>query len=360
MTSTAGDARSLTRTEALGPLLSRATGDDRWRQVEAELITGGKSNLTYLLRSPAGELILRRPPSGSVLATAHDMNREVRVQRALAPTAVPVPEVILYDDGDLLGVPCYVMAKVDGLVLRGSALPAGFAAAGVERKALGHALADCLAELHAIDPAAVGLSDFGRPNGFVERQIRRWRAQWEASSDVPAPAVDELASRLAANIPAGPAAAIAHGDYRIDNCIVDASDPGRLAAVLDWELSSLGDPLTDLGLFLFYWESGSRLAPAIVSSIPGLPGFPSGTEIAQRWSDRTGIPLDDLAWFRAFAHFKFAVIMQGIKARVNADAMGGQDFGDLTSAVSDTAEAGLGWHRTWQSPRRAAPAERNT
>ena len=155
-------------------------------------------------------------------------------------------------------------------------------------------------------------------------------------------------------------AAIAHGDYRIDNCIVDAGDPGRLAAVLDWELSSLGDPLTDLGLFLFYWESGSRVAPAIVSSIPELPGFPSGAEIAQRWSDRTGIPLDDLDWFRAFAHFKFAVILQGIKARVTAGAMGGQDFGDLTSAVSDTAEAGLGWHRAWQSPDRTAPVERNT
>src|SRR3984957_16659824 len=327
MTSTAGDARSLTRTEALGPRLSRATGDDRWRQVEAELITGGKSNLTYLLRSPAGELILRRPPSGAVLATAHDMNREVRVQRALAQTAVPVPEVILFDEGDLLGVPCYVMAKVDGLVLRGSALPAGFAATGAERTALGHALADCLAELHAIDPAAVGLADFGRPQGFVERQVRRWRTQWEGSSGVPAPL---------------------------------AGDPGRLAAVLDWELSSLGDPLTDLGLFLFYWESGSRVAPAIVSSIPELPGFPSGPDIAQRWSDRTGIPLDDLDWFRAFAHFKFAVILQGIKARVNAGAMGGQDFGDLTSAVSDSAEAGLGWHRAWQSPDRAAPAERNT
>jgi aminoglycoside phosphotransferase (APT) family kinase protein len=355
MTSTAGDARSLTRTEALGPVLSRVTGDDRWRQIEAELITGGKSNLTYLLRSPAGELILRRPPSGAVLATAHDMNREVRVQRALAQTAVPVPEVILYDDGDLLGVPCYVMAKVDGLVLRGSNLPAGFAATAAERRALGHALADCLAELHAIDPDAVGLAGFGRPNGFVERQIRRWRAQWEASTDGPVPAIDELASRLAASIPASPAAGIAHGDYRIDNCIVDARDPGRLAAVLDWELSSLGDPMTDLGLFLFYWESGARVAPAIVSSIPDLPGFPSGTEIAQRWSGRTGLPLTDLDWYRAFAHFKFAVILQGIKARVNSGAMGGQDFGDLTSAVADTAEAGLAWHRGWRSPRRAAP-----
>lgn len=360
MTGTAGDARSLTRTEALGPLLSGVTGDDRWRQVQAELITGGKSNLTYLLRSPAGEVILRRPPSGGVLATAHDMNREVRVLRALANSAVPVPAVVLHDDGDLLGVPCYVMAKVDGLVLRGSALPAGFAAVGAERRALGNALADCLAGLHAVDPAAVGLADFGRPDGFVERQVRRWRAQWEASSDVPAPAVDELASRLAANIPVSPAAAIAHGDYRIDNCIVDARDPGRIAAVLDWELSSLGDPRTDLGMFLFYWESGARVAPAIVSSIPALPGFPSGAEIARRWADRTGLPLDDLDWFRAFAHFKFAVITAGIKARVDAGAMGGQDFGDLTSAVADTAEAGLAWHRAWQPPRRVEPAERNT
>src|ERR1700728_3478647 len=132
MPSAVSDTRSLTRPDLLGPLLSRATGDGRWRQVEAELITGGKSNLTYLLRSPAGELIFRRPPSGAVLATAHDMHREVRVQRALAHSAVPVPSIVFYDDGDLLGVPCYVMVKVDGFVLRGSALPVGFAASGDE------------------------------------------------------------------------------------------------------------------------------------------------------------------------------------------------------------------------------------
>jgi aminoglycoside phosphotransferase (APT) family kinase protein len=276
------------------------------------------------------------------------MNREVRVQRALAPTAVPVPSVVLYDKGDLLGVPCYVMEKVDGLVIRGSSLPAGFAATRDERQALGHALTDCLAELHAVDPAAVGLDGFGRPDGFVERQVRRWRTQWEASSDVPVPAVDELGGRLAASIPASPAAAIAHGDYRLDNCIVDGRDPGRLAAVLDWELSSLGDPLTDLGMFLFYWESGSHVAPTLIPSIPTLPGFPGGAEAAQRWADRTGLPLDNLDWYRAFAHFKFAVITQGIKARVNAGAMGGQDFGDLTSAVTDTAEAGLDRYRAWR------------
>jgi aminoglycoside phosphotransferase (APT) family kinase protein len=340
MSCTAGDTRSLTRPDALGPLLSQAMEDDRWRHVEAELITGGKSNLTYLLRSPAGELVLRRPPSGVILATAHDMKREVTIQRALAGSAVPVPAIVAYDDGGLLGVPCYVMEKVPGLVIRDE-LPAGFATAPAERVALAHALADCVAELHAVDPAAVGLADFGRPSGFVERQVRRWRAQWESSCDVPTPAVDALASRLIASIPVSPAATIAHGDYRLDNCIIDARDPHRIAAVLDWELSSLGDPLTDLGMFLFYWDSGAHVAPALVTSITGLPGFPSGDELAGRWADRTGLPLDNLDWYRAFAHFKFAVITQGIKARVNAGVMGGQDFGDLTSAVADTAEAGL-------------------
>ena len=340
MTSAVSDTSLLTRPDLLGPALSRVTRDDRWQQVEAELITGGKSNLTYRLRSPAGELVLRRPPSGAILTTAHDMKREVRVQRALAGTAVPVPAIVLSDDGGLLGVPCYVMTRVDGLVIR-DRLPAGIADGPAERVALGNALADCLAELHAIDPASIGLADFGRPAGFVERQVRRWRTQWEASADVPVPAVDELARRLAASIPASSAVAITHGDYRLDNCIVDARDPGRLAAVLDWELSALGDPLTDLGMFLFYWESGPRTAAALVTSVPYLPGFPSGAELAGRWAERTGLPLVDLDWYRAVAPFKFAVITQGIKARVNASAMGGQDFGDLTSAVADTAEAGL-------------------
>jgi len=340
MTSAVTDTWSLTRPDLLGPLLCQATGDDRWQQLEASLITGGKSNLTYLLRSHAGELVLRRPPSGAILATAHDMKREVRVQRALAGTAVPVPAIVAHDDGDLLGVPCYVMTRVPGLVIR-DRLPAGFAAGRAERQALGYALADCLAELHAVDTAAVGLAGFGRPDGFVERQVRRWRAQWEASADGPVPAIDELAARLAARIPVSPAAAIAHGDYRLDNCIIDQRDPARVAAVLDWELSALGDPLTDLGMFLFYWESGTRVAPTLISSVPRLPGFPGVAELSQRWADRTELPLDDLDWYRAFAHFKFAVITQGIKARVTAGVMGGQDFGDLTGAVIATAEAGL-------------------
>jgi aminoglycoside phosphotransferase (APT) family kinase protein len=341
MGSTTGDIGELVRSHQLGGRLARVTGDDRWLRVEAELITGGKSNLTFLLRSPAGELVLRRPPSGGVLATAHDMNREVRVQRALAGTAVPVPGIVLDDDGGLLGVPCYVMTKVDGLVIRGDTLPPGFAESPKRRQSLGRKLADCLAELHSIDPAAAGLAGFGRPEGFVGRQVRRWRTQWDASSDAQVPAVDALAERLARTIPASPAATIVHGDYRLDNCVIGQGEPGWIAAVLDWELSSIGDPLTDLGMFLFYWESGWRTAPTIVSPIPCLPGFPGGSELARRWAEHTRLPLDDLDWYRAFAHFKFAVILQGIKARVDAGAMGGQDFGDLSGAVAATAGAGL-------------------
>jgi aminoglycoside phosphotransferase (APT) family kinase protein len=335
-----GGVGSLIRPDVLGPLLCRITEDDRWRDVRAELIAGGKSNLTYRLLSSAGELILRRPPSGSILPTAHDMKREVRIQRALADTAVPVPAVILSDDGALLGVPFYVMAKVPGLVIR-DMMPEGFASTYPEREALGYALADCLAALHTVDPTEVGLGDFGRPDGFTERQVRRWLKQWEASADAPVPAVAALASRLLASIPPSPAATIAHGDYRSDNCVIDDRDPGRVAAVLDWELSTLGDPLTDLGLLLFYWEAGRRVAPTLVPGVVGLPGFPSGSGIARRWAERTGFSLDDLDWYVAFAHLKFAVIVQGIKARVTAGVMAGQDFGDLLAAVADTAEAGL-------------------
>ena len=186
---------------------------------------------------------------------------------------MPVPAIVAYDDGDLLGVPCYVMTRVPGLVIR-DRLPAAFATGHAGRRALGYALADCLAELHAVDPAAVGLAGFGRPDGFVERQVRRWRAQWEASGDEPVPAVDELAARLAARIPASRAATIVHGDYRLDNCIIDGDNPGRVTAVLDWELSALGDPLTDLGLFLFYWESGPSVTPGARHLGPPAAGVP--------------------------------------------------------------------------------------
>jgi aminoglycoside phosphotransferase (APT) family kinase protein len=326
--------------DVVGPLLAEATGERSWLDVTASMVAGGKSNLTFELSSNAGRLILRRPPSGELLATAHDMGREVRVQRALAGTSVPVPEILLFDEGSTIGVPFYVMTKVDGHVVRGE-LPVGFATTEAERHRLGLRLVEVLAEVHAVSPDEVGLADFGRPEGFLARQLRRWRRQWELSQDEPVPAIDILADMLQRVVPASPGATVLHGDYRLDNCVVSAADPGEIRAVLDWEMSTLGDPLTDLGMLLFYWvepgEPGRVLSPTVTS----INGFPDRAELVQHYAERTGRDLRGLWFYEAFAHFKFAVIAQGISARVKAGAMAGQDFGDLRQEVRRVAEAGL-------------------
>ena len=244
---------NLTRLDLVGPALARALGDPGWEQLEATLVSGGKSNLTFELTSDAGEAVLRRPPDGPLLPRAHDMGREARVQRALAGTAVPVAAILFEDAGELIGVPFYVMEKVDGYVIRG-ALPAGWADSAQDRRAVADVLIDTLADLHAIDPDEIGLSGYGRPAGLGERQVRRWSDQWERSKSREIPAVDELARLLSANPPQGPGGAIVHGDFRIDNCLLGRQMPPTVKAVLDWELSTLGEPLADLGLFIFYWR----------------------------------------------------------------------------------------------------------
>lgn len=334
------DLHELARPDLLGPSIAVVTGDERWRQCEASLITGGKSNLTFELRSEAGELILRRPPSGSLLPSAHDMGREARVQRALQGTPVPVPRVVLHDGGHLLGVPCYVMTKVPGHVIRDE-LPAGYAAGMADRTALADALVDVLVDLHTIDPADVGLTAYGRPDGFLERQLRRWSRQWESTMTVTVPAMDELAAQLGRQLPAHHRRSIVHGDYRLDNCLMDTTDPARVAAVLDWELSTLGDPLTDLGMLLFYWVEQGAPRPVLTPSVTQLDGFPRRGHLAERYARGTGVALEELAFYEGLAHFKFAAIAQGIAARVAAGAMAGQDFGDLDDEVRRIAEMGL-------------------
>src|SRR3984893_156478 len=245
---------NLTRLDLIGPALARALGDPGWEHLEASLVSGGKSNLTFELTSNAGAAVLRRPPDGPLLPRAHDMGREARVQRALAATAVPVPAILLEDTGELIGVPFYVMEKVDGYVVR-DALPAGYAESAQDRHAIADVLVDTLADLHAGDPAEVGLSGFGRPSGLGERQVRRWSEQWERSKSRGVPAVDELrrppgtqlARRRRGNPPAGPGGAIVHGNFRIDNCLLARQMPPAVAAVLDWELATLGEPLAEPG-----------------------------------------------------------------------------------------------------------------
>ncbi|MGH3195301.1 MAG: phosphotransferase family protein [Streptosporangiaceae bacterium] len=331
---------NLTRLDLVGPALARARKDPRWERLQASLVSGGKSNLTFELASDAGEAVLRRPPDGPLLPRAHDMAREARVQRALAGTAVPVAAILLEDAGELIGVPFYVMEKVDGYVVRDT-MPAGWAESEQDRQAIADVLVDTLADLHAVDPGEVGLSGFGRPSGLGERQVRRWSEQWERSKSRDVPAVDELARRLRADPPAGPGGAIVHGDFRLDNCLMARRMPPAVAAVLDWELATLGEPLADLGLFLFYWRESGDPRPAMTPAPSMLPGFPPRSYLAERYARRTGADLSDLTSWVALAHFKSAVIAQGIAARVQAGSMAGQEFGDIGGEVDRIAADGL-------------------
>jgi aminoglycoside phosphotransferase (APT) family kinase protein len=239
--------------EVVGPLLADVLHDDRWLVCDIALVSGGKSNLTYRVACDAGEVILRRPPLGHILPTAHDMVREHRVLTALEPTTVPVPRTLYLGDADSpLGSPFYVMERVVGHICR-NAMPAGYAETPEQRAAIGEALVDVLADLHTVDPAAVGLAEFGRPNGFMERQLRRWSKQWEATKVVDLPALDTLRDDLVRTLPAQPVASIVHGDYRLDNTILHPTRPGAVVAVLDWEMSTLGDPFADLGALLAFW-----------------------------------------------------------------------------------------------------------
>jgi aminoglycoside phosphotransferase (APT) family kinase protein len=313
---------------AVGAWLAAELGDERWRGCTLRSIGGGRSNLTYRVDSPAGAVVLRRPPVGQVAATAHDMGRERRVITALAGTAVPVPRVLAAAaGGPPVDAPCYVMELVEGVVpLR--ELPPGWASTEDERRRASEALVDVLVALHAVDPHAVGLGDFGRPEGFLTRQVRRWVSQWEQARDgVPTDAataaeLSRLAERLAATVPATQRHAIVHGDYRIDNCLFDATDPGRIRAVLDWELSTLGDPLADLGLLLVYWHQSDEhpmwRAAQYLPSPTRLPGFLRRDEVASAYAARSGLDLAPLHWYVAFGAFKLGVVLAGILARVQA------------------------------------------
>jgi aminoglycoside phosphotransferase (APT) family kinase protein len=330
--------------EIVGPHLAGVLHDPRWRDCAVALIAGGKSNLTYRVACDAGEVVLRRPPLGHVLPTAHDMAREYRVQSALQGTRVPVPRTLyLADAGSVLGVPFYVMERVVGHVCRNQ-LPPGYGDAPAERAAIGQALVETLAHLHATDPAAAGLADFGRGSGFMERQLRRWSRQWEGSKSADLPALEALRDELGRTVPPQPAVAIVHGDYRLDNTILHPTRPGRIVAVLDWEMSTLGDPLADLGALLAYWsEPGDDdvlTAARIVPPVTAAAGFPPRDEIVRRYAEITGFDVTNVAWYRAFAYFKLAVVCQGVAARAAGGAMLGGGFEDAQAIVEPLVRAG--------------------
>ena len=328
----------------VGPYLARALGDERWQEVTVDLIAAGMSNLTYVVTPQGGSaddaVILRRPPTGAVLATAHDMAREHRVISALDGTAVPVPRTLhMCTDESVLGAPFYVMERVVGIHVVGS-LPEGYADEPAQRRAIGDGLVDVLADLHSVDPAAVGLADFGRPEGFAARQVRRWTKQWDATRDRDRPNLDALAARLAETVPTTQRSGIVHGDYRLDNCLLDPSTPGRIKAVLDWEMSTLGDPLTDIGMMFVYWPQAGEDRASAASGVTALPGFPTRREVAERYARRSGADLSELNWYVGFAFFKFAAIVAGIVARSAAGAMAGKNTSGYAERIDPVVELG--------------------
>ena len=308
--------------------------------LSAELITTGRSNLTYLLADDRARWILRRPPLGHVLATAHDMRREHVVLSALAGTAVPVPRALHFcPEPDIIGAPFLIMDYVPGPVLSG---PEPARALSPRQAAdCSAALADALTDLHQLDPAAVGLEGLGKGAGFMHRQIRRWRQQWLDSAPGPAPDLDRLAGLLADRVPARSRTTIVHGDYRLGNVILDAADPGRIGAIIDWEMATLGDPLADLGLLLAYWDPASSLVTAGGYLIDANPGFLTADQLTSRYLQRSGADAGDLPFYRAFGFFKLAVIAQTIVARHRQGAAVGERLAEVAEAVSELTSAGL-------------------
>ncbi|QFU88876.1 phosphotransferase family protein [Amycolatopsis sp. YIM 10] len=297
------------------------------------VVEGGRSNLTYVVGDGTGQWVVRRPPLGHVLPTAHDMAREHRVITALHPTPVPVPETLLLcQDTEVLGAPFYLMEFVAGTPYRSREEMVELGERRTREIAL--ALVDTLVELHAVDPASVGLADFGRPDGFLERQLRRWKKQLDGSRSREVPGIDRLHDRLAAAVPVSPSPTVIHGDYRLDNVLVAQDSTGdRITAVLDWEMSTLGDPLTDVALLLAYAERDA-VNLGFVSSATSAPGYPTSDEVISRYAERSGRDVSKLNWYVGFAFFKLAVILEGIYFRFTQGKTVGEGFEKVGAGVA--------------------------
>lgn len=342
--------------DALTRWLGRERGDLlNTGPLSVRMLTGGLSNLSYAISGGVRPWVLRRPPLGHVLNTAHDMKREYRVLTALQGTMVPVPETELFhDDSDGIagvGAPFYLMEFVPGQTLSRPADNAGYAPDALHRLSL--ELGDTLARLHDLDRVATGLSDFGRPDGFLARQSARWIQQLEHSRSRPLPDLDRLASLLKGSMPQTSTISLLHGDFRLDNTLVTAGADGapRIAAVLDWEMSTIGDSFTDLGLFGLYWDLHSLEGAgdsALVSAIDPAAGYASFGEIVDSYAENRSLDvLPDLSWYLAFASFKLAVILEGIHYRYSQGDTVGEGFETVGRLVEPLARRGLSY---WESP----------
>jgi aminoglycoside phosphotransferase (APT) family kinase protein len=306
-----------------------------------ELVGGGRSNLTYRVSADGRAWALRRPPLGHVLPTAHDMAREYRVLSALAKTEVPVARPIaLCEDTSVNDAPFYVMAWCAGVVPERE-LPPGFATTVDERRRMSQALVDNLARLHAVDYRAVGLEGFGRPEGYLERQVRRWGKQWEGNKTGELPEIDALLRRLGRALPGRCDASIVHGDYRFGNMALAANDPGRVVAIFDWEMATLGDPLADLGYTLIYWyeKSDEAAGDALGDYVPkftAAPGFMTRAELVDAYARASGRDVAAIEFYQVLALTKLAVISEGIYKRFTLGKTAGPGFAHPTTRAAES------------------------
>jgi aminoglycoside phosphotransferase (APT) family kinase protein len=303
-----------------------------------ELITGGRSNLTYrvTIRDGAGQerpVVLRRPPLGHVLPTAHDMTREFRVLTGLGGSRVPVARPLaICADAEVIGAPFYVMDFVPGRIFR--TLQDAVTLTQPQARRLSEDLADMLANIHGVDVTAAGLADLGRGAGYLRRQLARWQRQWELSVTREVPGYGALVTRLTGALPGEGDTTLVHGDFRIDNVLVDTTAEPRIAAVVDWEMATLGDPLADLGLTLVYWtEAGEAGWLAVSTDATAAPGFHTRAQFAETYAAKTGRDISRIEYYMAFGYFKLAVVLEGINARYLKNQTVGEGFDQEGKAV---------------------------
>jgi aminoglycoside phosphotransferase (APT) family kinase protein len=345
---TGGALPPLVDADALERYLDGMLPDTAGHDVVVERIRGGHSNETFYVSRGHHEWVLRRPPRGPLLPTAHDVAREFRVLSALVSTAVPAPRpVLLCTDTDVIGAPFYLMERAHGVVIRAK-LPPGFAGDESSRIGLGYELIDRLADLHAVDWQAVGLGDFGKPQGYLERQIRRWTGQLDASRNRPLPDLDAVTQWLTTNLPDSGAATIVHGDYRLDNAMYAPEPPARIVAIFDWEMATIGDPLADLGYLLSFWQE-----PGDPGTDPGidlgdtawrlttLPGFPTRAQLVARYAERTGRKMEHVAFYVVLAIWKLAILLEGSYHRHLAGTTDDPFFATLDRGVPALAQRAL-------------------
>lgn len=301
---------------------------------------GGHANLTYDVRFGERELVLRRPPLGPVAPKSHDMRREFRALDALAPLFPYSPRpVVLCEDESVIGAIFFVMERSRGVVVRQSWPDALGDDPGV-RRGMAESLIDALADLHLVDTSRPEIAALGKPEGFVERQVKGWHGRWEHAKTREMPLMDQLAVWLGERIPAPERVSVLHNDYKLDNAMFAADDARRLVAIFDWDMTSLGDPLVDLGTLLGYWSEAADETPrGTGGSVTTLPGFPTRAEVAERYGKRTGVNLTHLPWFETFALFKTAVVLEQIYVRFVKGQTQDERFKALGEFVPQLAKA---------------------